>query len=147
MSRILEDAIQYDYRLGSEQGLLLLVRLVEMRGDVVPELREEQRGTFGSPAFVTNRVLDLNFIEHSPVVQFNGECVGDGPLRGLMIIDAVCLLLDTGDLSAKSIDTGISGSSIGVRVRRKLAEDEWVSNHVVDIVAVRCVHESHAPQT
>lgn len=61
--------------------------LIEVVRDVPLELVDQQGSTLCSPPLVANRVLDLDFFELGTVIQLNQECIPDGALRWVMVVD------------------------------------------------------------
>jgi hypothetical protein len=62
---------------------------------------------------VSNRVLNLDFIEHSPVIECHEESVPNGPLRRVVIFYAKTLFFNTKDFSTKSVNARVGGGRIG----------------------------------
>lgn len=71
----------------ARKDLLLLMSLIEVVRDVPLELVDQQGSTLCSPPLVANRVLDLDFFELGTVIQLNQECIPDGALRWVMVVD------------------------------------------------------------
>jgi len=105
-----------------------------------------------------HRILNFNFPNHSPIIQLNCQCVPDGPLLRVVVVDAVGRLFDAGDFGAEGVDAGVGGLGIGakrigegregqkeeiiggrmahlLRFAGQFAEDEGVGHHVVDVMA------------
>lgn len=61
---------------------------------------------------MANRVLNLNFVKNSSIVQLDEKSIANGTLGGLVVFDAEALFLNTEHLGAESINTGISGGGI-----------------------------------
>ena len=84
-----------------------------MGSNVVLELGHEERSTLSAAAFVANRVLNLDLVEDSAIVQFDEEGVADGALFGVVVFSAVFGLFDAVDLGAERVDAGIGGGGVG----------------------------------
>jgi len=101
------------------------------------------------PSLVSDRVLDLDFIQFGAVVQFHGDCVSNGSLLGIVIFDTITLLLYATNLCPKFVDTWVRSRGIGtsrfffrleqwsgkpysLALRSQLSEDKWISDHVAD---------------
>ena len=115
--------------------LLLLVALSEVGSNVPLELGHEKRSALLAAALVANRVLNLDLVEDSAVVELDKESVGDGALSGIMVVDAVLRLLDTVNLGTERINAGVGGGGISVRLGSQLSVDQRESDHVIDVVA------------
>ena len=119
-----------------------MMLLGEVRSDMALELLEQKRCALLPPTLVTNRVLDLDLVQDSAIVELDEKRVADGALGRLVVLDAETLVLDAGDLGTKGVNAGILRSLIRVRLGGELAEDERIRDHVVDVVARRGeVHE------
>jgi hypothetical protein len=77
------------------------------------ELVHQQGGAFGSPSLVANGIFNLDLIENCSVVQLDQKGISDRALRGVVVVDAEALLLDTIDLGAESIDAGVRRRGVG----------------------------------
>jgi hypothetical protein len=76
------------------------------------ELVDQQRGSFSAASFVSNRILNFNFIQNRPIIQLNQEGVADGTLGRLVVFHTEAFLLYTVDLGTEGINTWVSGRSI-----------------------------------
>lgn len=72
---------------------------------------------------MSNRVLNRNLVENSTIVQLNGDGVSDGPLLWVVVVGGVGTILDAGDLSTESINSGVSGSSVSAIQGSAIGED------------------------
>lgn len=77
------------------------------------ELVDKQRGAFNPAPFVANGVLNLDLVEHGPVVKGDQECVADGAFGRVVVFYAEALLLDTVDLSAECVDAWVGSRCVG----------------------------------
>ena len=101
---------------------LLLLGSFEVRCNVLLKLSQEQGCAFRPAALVTHGVFNFNLIQNSAVVQFNGECIGDGALRRLMVINAELLFFHASNLGTESINAWIRGRFVSTRKRVKGGE-------------------------
>jgi hypothetical protein len=105
---------------------LLLVSLVEVMRDVPLKFVHQQRSSLGTTSLVTDRVLDLNFIQNSAIVEFDQEGITDGTFGRVMVVHAEALILDTVHFGAESVNAGISGRGVGA-VIGALVRKDWSS--------------------
>lgn len=80
------------------------------------EFVDQQGSTLGSPSLVSNRVLNLDFLQDSAVVQLNQKGVADGSLGGLVVVDAEAFVLDAVDLGPEGVYAGVRGSGVSASV-------------------------------
>jgi hypothetical protein len=66
---------------------------------------------------MTNGVLHFHLIQLRPVIQLNRNRVSDGPLFGVMILDAETLVFDAADLGAEFVDTRIGSCFVSTGER------------------------------
>ena len=109
--------------------------LGEVRSDMALELLEQKRCALLPPTLVTNRVLDLDLVQNSAIVELDEKRVADGALGRLVVLDAESLVLNAGDLGPQLVDARVLSSLVGVRLGGEVAVDERVGDHVVDVVA------------
>ena len=131
----------------------LHLRLGEMVSNVTLELLHEERGAFATTAFMANGVFNLNFVEDGTILQGDGDSVANGALLGIVIVDAEAFVFNACDLGAQFVDTRIRSFRVGaiqelvnlgtlqkaskhvLRFSGKFAEDQRISDHVVDVMA------------
>ena len=124
-----------------------------MVSNVTLELLHEERGAFATTAFMANGVFNLNFVEDGTILQSDSDSVANGTLLGIVIVDAEAFVFNTCDLGAQFVDTRIRILCVGtielsvnsgmlrkatknvLRLSGKLAVDQRVSDHVVDVMA------------
>lgn len=100
--------------------------------DVSLELLNQERSALCAAAFVSDGIFNHNLVQYGTVVEFDQERVTDGTLGTLVVLDGERLVFDTVNLGAQRIDAGISRRLVGVRLRRELAMDERIGDHVAD---------------
>ena len=76
------------------------------------ELVDQQRSSLGPASFMSNGILNFNFIQNRSVVQFDQEGVTDGSFRRFMIFYTEALLLYTVHLGTEGINAWVSGGSV-----------------------------------
>src|SRR5436190_21170719 len=74
-----------------EDRLLLLGR--EAPRQVALELLDQERHAFLAPALVADRVFDQHLRELLPVLELDGEAIGDGALLRIEVVAAELLVL------------------------------------------------------
>lgn len=109
--------------------------LVEVVRNVPPEFVDQQGSALCSPPLVANRVLDLHFFELSAIGQLNKECIPNGALRWIVILDGESWLFNTVNFGTKLVDARVRGGFIGVTFGSEFTMNEGVRNHVADGVA------------
>ena len=96
------------------------------------ELLNQERSALCAAAFVSDGIFNHNLVQYGTVVEFDQERITDGTLGALVVLDGKRLVFDTVNLGAQGIDAGISRRLVGVRLRRELAMDERIGDHVAD---------------
>jgi len=86
--------------------------MIERTRHVPFELVDQQRGSFGAASFMSNGILNFNFIQNRPIVQLNQECIADGTLGRVMVFHTKAFLFYTVDLSTEGINTWVSSRSV-----------------------------------
>lgn len=89
-----------------------LVCLIEMVADMSLELLNQKRGALDSPALVSNRVLNDDFIENSSVVECDGERVSDRTFGRIVVVNGKDFIFDAINLGAEGVNSGISRGGV-----------------------------------
>ena len=63
--------------------------------------------------FVSNWVFDLDLVEFCSVVQLDCECVTDGALLWVVVLDAEALVFDATNLSTKRVNSRVGSRFVG----------------------------------
>lgn len=105
-----------------------------VRRDVTLEFGFQNRGALFSSHAMSDGVFDFDLVQHGAVIQSDGQGIADGSGRGLVVVRAEMLVLDTLHLGAESIYTGIGSNGIRVIFRRQPAENKRDCDHVLDCV-------------
>ena len=122
-------------RKTSTINLHLLTLRREVGINVALELLEQQGRALCTATLVTDRVLNLNFVEDGAVLELDKKRIADRALARLVVLDAESLVLNAGDLGPQLVDARVLSSLVGVRLGGEVAVDERVGDHVVDVVA------------
>ena len=109
--------------VGDDVKNLFLVGGVEVGRNVVLELGHEERGALGTAALVADGVLNRNLIKDGAVVELDEEGVANGALVGGVVFLAETGLLNTVDLCAEGINSGIGGGRVGATRERSGNDD------------------------
>ena len=119
VSRILEKVVSVVKPLPGRDKLisLLLMSLVEVMRDMPLELVHQQRSSLGTTSLMTNRVLDLDFIQDGAIVEFDQESVIDGTFSRVMVVNAKALVFNTGDLGTECVNAWVRGGGVGAVVK------------------------------
>ena len=81
------------------------------------ELVHQQRGTLFPPPLVSDRVLDLNFVQDGTVIQLDRNRVTDGTFSRVMVVNAKALVFNTGDLGTECVNAWVRGGGVGAVVK------------------------------
>ena len=100
-----------------------LALLDEVGTNVTLELLEQQGGALCATTLVADRVLNLDLVEDSTILELNKESVADRALAGLVVLNTDPLVLDASDLSPELVNAGVLGGLISVRFRGQVAVD------------------------
>jgi len=90
--------------------------LVEMVPDVLMELGKQERSAFLATALVPDWVLNLNFVNHSAIVQLDEQRISDRAFFRIMVLNTEALVLDAINLGAERIDARVSGRLVRAAV-------------------------------
>src|SRR6266849_3215290 len=82
--------------------------------EVGAELRFQQRDAVLAPAAVPDRIFADNFLELLPVLERDGERVGDGALCRVVVVAGELLVLDADHFRAQRVDAFVRGHIVFV---------------------------------
>lgn len=94
----LVDGHRSELGFGNRFDNLLDVTGLKVRGNVPLKLGVQQRGTFSTTTLVTDRVVDVNFVQHGTVVQGDGQGVANESLLRVVVFGRERLVLNASDL-------------------------------------------------
>src|SRR5258706_2751742 len=114
----------------------------EAAGEVGLELLHQQRNALLAAPAMADGILDDNLVELAPIVELDGDGVGDRALVGIEVVLRETLILDADHLRAQSVDPRIGGHVVLVVRGGQAAEDQRHGDHVLNaMVAVGRVGE------
>lgn len=122
--------------IDTELDELLDPGLGVVRAEVTSVLLEDDGLGLLTSETVAERSLNGNLLEEGAVVELDGQGVGDGSERGVVVILSVLGVLNALDLLAEGLDElrGSGLTTIGVVSSLETAEDEHGGAHVLDAV-------------
>ena len=66
---------------------------------------------------MSDRVLDLNFVQDGTVIQLDRNRVTDGTFSRVMVVNAKALVFNTGDLGTECVNAWVRGGGVGAVVK------------------------------
>lgn len=110
--------------------------LIKVRLEVTLILSQDLRLSLLATETVTKWCLDGDLIQHGTIVQGNGQCIGDGTLGRVVVVNCELRVLDTLDALAQVLDKRGRGGlgAVSVVGGCEAVEGEHGCDHVLDAV-------------